>query len=288
MNSVQFGSSDSIREFAQRAEFGARATGGFEGRLVGLVALCWSLFQLWFASPLPYLVGLGIFNDGQARLIHLGFALFLAFAIFPFVARQVSRVPLFDWLFAGIGAAVCGFGLVFYSELAGRAGQPNAVDLVVATVGVVLVLEATRRSMGPFLVLVALTFLAYSYFGPQMPEVLQHRGASLTRILEHQWLSSQGIFGVPLGASTAFVFVYVLFGTMFNKAGAGHYIMQLTLAFLGHLRGGPAKVAVVSSGLNGLISGSALANVVSTGIFTIPLMCKSGMSGVKEIGRAHV
>lgn len=271
----------SIEEFAEAAEFGARANHGIEGRFVGAIALAWALFQLWFASPLPYVFNIFIFNDTQARLIHLAFAIFLAFAVHPLLPRYTKKVPFYDWLLGAVAAAAVLFGLVFYQDLAHRAGQPIFLDLAVSLVGVLLVLEAARRSMGPFLVLVALVFIAYSFAGRYMPEVLQHRGASLTRILEHQWLSSQGIFGVPLGASTAFVFIYVLFGTLFNKAGAGHYIMQLSLAFLGHFRGGPAKVAVVSSGLNGLISGSALANVVATGIFTIPLMKKTGISAVK-------
>ncbi|NIA72269.1 TRAP transporter permease [Pelagibius litoralis] len=270
-----------IRDFAEQAEYGQRAKLGVEGLLVGFVALCWSLFQLWFSSPLPYVFNVGIFNDSQARLIHLAFALFLAFAIAPATKRAIDRIPFYDWLIGFGAVAVCLYGLVFYDDLVRRAGQPISLDLLIAGLGILLVLEATRRSMGPFLVAVAVIFLLYSYFGRAMPEVLQHRGASVTRILEHQWLDTQGIFGVPLGASTAFVFVYVLFGTMFNKAGAGHYIMQLSLAFLGHLRGGPAKVAVVSSGLNGLISGSALANVVASGIFTIPLMKRTGMSGIK-------
>jgi len=281
MNTVQDRASDDILAYAERTEYGARANDGIEGRLIGAIALAWAAFQLWFASPLPYIFDFAIFNDGQARMIHLGFALFLAFAISPFRAVSALRIPFYDWMLSAAGAFTCLYGLLNYQALAARAGQPILLDLAVAGAGILLVLEATRRTMGPFLVAVALAFLGYSYFGPYMPEVLQHRGASLTRILEHQWLSSQGVFGVPLGASAAFVFIYVLFGTLFNKAGAGHYIMQLTLAFLGHFRGGPAKVAVVSSGLNGLISGSALANVVSTGIFTIPLMKKSGLSGIK-------
>lgn len=270
-----------VRDFAERVEYGQRAKLGVESIFVGVVALCWSLFQLWFSSPLPYVFNVGILNDSQARLIHLAFALLLAFVIAPAGKRAADRVPFYDWLIGFGAVAICLYGLVFYDELVRRAGQPTPLDLLIAGLGILLVLEATRRSMGPFLVAVAVIFLFYSYFGRAMPEVLQHRGASLTRILEHQWLDTQGIFGVPLGASTAFVFVYVLFGTMFNKAGAGHYIMQLSLAFLGHLRGGPAKVAVVSSGLNGLISGSALANVVASGIFTIPLMKRTGMSGIK-------
>lgn len=270
-----------IRDFAASAEFGSRGTKGAQAVVVAATALMWSLFQLWYASPLPYALNLGVINDSQARYIHLAFALFLAFAIYPARSRKSDHIPLIDWVLGVAGAIAAVYTLLFYQQLAARAGQPILLDLVAASLGILLVLEATRRSMGPFLVLVASLFLLYSFFGRSMPEVLQHRGASLTRILEHQWLSSQGVFGVPLGASTGFVFIYVLFGTLFNKAGAGHFIMQLSLALLGRTKGGPAKVAVVASGLNGLISGSALANVVSSGIFTIPLMRKTGISGVK-------
>lgn len=270
-----------IRDFAASAEFGSRGTTGPQAAFVAATALLWSLFQLWYASPLPYILNIGIINDNQARYIHLAFALFLAYAINPSWGRKSDRIPIIDWVL-GVAAAVAAlYILLFYQQLAARAGRPILVDLLAAGLGLAFVLEATRRSMGPFLVLVAVGFLAYSYFGQSMPAVLQHRGASVTRILEHQWLSSQGVFGVPLGASTGFVFIYVLFGTLFNKAGAGHFIMQLSLAFLGRMKGGPAKVAVVSSGLNGMISGSALANVVSSGIFTIPLMRKTGISGIK-------
>lgn len=270
-----------IREFAASADTGARGTTGTQGLIIAAIALAWSLFQLWYASPLPYLLNVGIINDSQARYIHLAFALLLAYAINPVSSRHNDRIPIYDWGIGLIGAFAALYALIFYQALVARAGQPILLDLVVAGIGIVLILEATRRSMGSFLVLVAVVFLLYSFFGRSMPDVLQHRGASLTRILEHQWLSSQGVFGVPLGASTGFVFIYVLFGTLFNKAGAGHFIMQLSLAILGRTKGGPAKVAVVSSGLNGLISGSALANVVSSGIFTIPLMRKTGLSGVK-------
>jgi len=270
-----------IRDFAASSEFGSRGNSGTHAIVIAGVALLWSIFQLWYASPLPYALNVGIINDNQARYIHLAFALSLAFVIYPGWKRSSHSIPVIDWALALIGAFVALYALIFYQDLVSRAGRPILLDLIVAMFGLLLVLEATRRSMGPFLVLVAVTFLLYSYFGRSMPEVLQHRGASLTRIFEHQWLSSQGVFGVPLGASTGFVFIYVLFGTLFNKAGAGKFIMQLSLALLGRTKGGPAKVAVVSSGLNGMISGSALANVVSSGIFTIPLMRKTGLSGVK-------
>ena len=127
----------------------------------------------------------------------------------------------------------------------------------------------------------AVLFIAYTMGGQYLPEVLQHKGASLSRMLSHMWLTTEGVFGIALGVSTGTIFVYVLFGTLLDRAGGGNYMMQVSFAALGHLRGGPAKVAVVSSALNGMISGSSVSNVVSGGIFTIPLMKKAGYGGVK-------
>ncbi|TIM75513.1 MAG: TRAP transporter fused permease subunit, partial [Mesorhizobium sp.] len=150
------------------------------------------------------------------------------------------------------------------------------LDLVTGTVGILLLLEATRRALGLPMVVVACVFIFYTFAGQYMPDVIQHRGASLTKFLNHQWLTTEGVFGIALGVSTSFVFLFVLFGTLLEKAGAGNWMMQISIALLGHLRGGPAKVAVVSSALNGVVSGSSVSNVVSGGIFTIPLMKRFG------------
>jgi TRAP transporter 4TM/12TM fusion protein len=131
------------------------------------------------------------------------------------------------------------------------------------------------------MVIVAAVFILFTFAGPYMPEVIQHKGASVTKFLQHQWLTTEGVFGVALGVSTSFVFLFVLFGSLLEKAGGGNYMMQISVALLGHLRGGPAKVAVVSSALNGVVSGSSVSNVVSGGIFTIPMMKRTGLSGIK-------
>jgi TRAP transporter 4TM/12TM fusion protein len=162
-----------------------------------------------------------------------------------------------------------------------RPGQPTMLDLVTAGAGILLLLEATRRALGLPMVGVAAFFILFTFIGPYMPEAVQHKGASLSRFLTHQWLVTEGVFGIALGVSTSFVFLFVLFGTLLDKAGGGNWMMQISIALLGHLRGGPAKVAVVSSALNGVVSGSSVSNVVSGGIFTIPLMKRSGLSGVK-------
>ncbi|MGQ0663609.1 MAG: TRAP transporter permease [Pseudomonadota bacterium] len=264
------------------ADTGARRPVGAAGALLFCVAVAWSAFQVWYASPLPFAFGVLILNDTEARAIHLGFAVFLAFTAYPAFKRSPRRhVPWVDWLLALVGAGAAGYIYLAYVGLAGRPGQPTAMDLATATVGMVLLLEATRRSLGPPMVGVALAFIAFTFFGPWMPEVIQHKGASPFKFLQHQWLTTEGVYGVALGVSTSFVFLFVLLGALLEKAGAGNYMMQISFALLGHLKGGPAKVAVVSSALNGVISGSSVSNVVSGGIFTIPMMKRTGLSGVK-------
>jgi TRAP transporter 4TM/12TM fusion protein len=186
-----------------------------------------------------------------------------------------------DWLMAAIGAASSAYLYVFYQELATRPGAPTLTDLVVAGAGLVMLLEATRRSLGPPLMFIAILFLVYTFAGPYMPDVIAHRGASFQRAMSQQWLSAEGVFGIALGVSTSFVFLFVLFGAMLERAGAGNYFIQVAFALLGHLRGGPAKAAVVASGMTGLISGSSIANTVTTGTFTIPLMKRVGFSAEK-------
>jgi len=271
-----------LQALVAAAGTGAREPAGWTGRLLFGVAIAWSLFQIWYASPLPFTLGVLILNDTEARSIHLAFAVFLAFTAYPAWRRSPrDRVPWADWALAAAGAFCAGYLFLFYRQLAERPGLPNTPDYVAAVGGLLILLEATRRSLGPPLVIVALVFLTYTYAGPYMPEVIGHKGASITKVINHQWLTTEGVFGVSLGVSTSFVFLFVLFGSLLEKAGAGNYMMQVSVALLGHLRGGPAKVAVVSSALNGLISGSSISNVVSGGIFTIPMMKRTGLSGVK-------
>jgi TRAP transporter 4TM/12TM fusion protein len=270
-----------LQQLIADADLGGRDAGGIAGKLIFAVAVAWSLFQLWYASPLPFELGLGILNDTEARSLHLGIALLLAFLCYPMLKSQRARIPAYDWLLAVAGAIAGGYFLLFYGELATRPGQPNLQDIVVASVGLVLLLEATRRAVGLPMTILALVFLAYIMLGRYLPDVIAHKGASWDRMLTHQWLTTEGVYGVALGVSSGYIFIFVLFGSMLDRAGAGNYMMQVSFAMLGHLRGGPAKVAVVSSALNGLISGSSVSNVVTGGIFTIPLMTKAGYGGVK-------
>jgi hypothetical protein len=143
-------------------------------------------------------------------------------------------------------------------------------------IGILMLLEATRRALGLPMVVVAVVFLAYTFGGPYMPDLIAHKGASLSRAMSHQWLTTEGVFGVALGVSSGFIFLFVLFGSLLDRAGAGNYFIKSAFALLGHMRGGPAKAAVVSSAATGIISGSSIANVVTTGTFTIPLMKRVG------------
>ena len=263
-------------------DVGARLPEGFMAKAIAGLALAWSLFQLWIASPLPFIFRIGVLNDTETRSIHLAFALLLAFLAYPAFKRSPrDRVPLLDVALGLVAAASAAYLFIFYEQLAQRPGNLTTADLVTACIGIPLLLEATRRALGPPLAIIALVFIVYSLAGPWMPGLLAHRGVSFTAMANHQWITTEGVFGIALGVSTSFVFLFVLFGALLERAGAGHYFIQLAFSLLGHMRGGPAKAAVVASGMTGLISGSSIANVVTTGTFTIPMMKKVGFSKEK-------
>jgi len=263
-------------------ESGARSPKGLMTVLIAGIALGWSLFQLWIASPLPFMFKWGVLNDTETRSIHLTFALLLAFLAYPaFKKSPRNYVPLTDLALALLAVASAAYLFVFYQQLALRPGTLTTADLVIACLGIPLLLEATRRTLGPPLAIIALLFLIYSVAGPYMPDMLAHRGVSLKALANHQWITTEGVFGIALGVSTSFVFLFVLFGALLERAGAGNYFIQLAFSLLGHMRGGPAKAAVVASALTGMISGSSIANVVTTGTFTIPMMKKVGFSAEK-------
>lgn len=274
--------SQDVQDMVAQADTGARSPSGIPGRILWFVPLCWSLFQLWYASPLPFIFDFGVLNDTEARSIHLMFAVFLAFTAYPALKNSPrDRIPAVDWVLALAGSFAAAYIYLFYTQLAGRSGAPTTMDIVVAVMGMVLLLEATRRALGPPLMVVAAVFLLYTFGGPHMPDVIAHKGASLNKAMSHLWLTTEGVFGVALGVSTSFVFLFVLFGAMLERAGAGAYFIKVAFSLLGHMKGGPAKAAVVASGLSGLVSGSSIANVVTTGTFTIPLMKRVGFPGTK-------
>ncbi|WP_413616018.1 TRAP transporter permease [Halomonas cupida] len=281
-NKKAAGSTVDLEDMVASSDSGARNPEGFPGKLLIGIAAAWSLFQLWVASPLPFIVGFGVFNATEARSIHLAFALFLAFMAYPATKRSPrDRIPIQDWIMAIIAASAGAYLFTFYEQLSARPGAPIMQDVVVGVIGILLLLEATRRALGPPLTIIASLFIIYSLAGPWMPGILAHRGVSLHGLVNHQWLTTQGVFGIALGVSTSFVFLFVLFGSLLDKAGAGNYFIKVAFSMLGHYRGGPAKAAVVASGLTGLISGSSIANTVTTGTFTIPMMKRVGFSSEK-------
>lgn len=278
------GTEPALDDIVADADTGGRSPAdSFGRRALWVLPLCWAVYQLWIASPLPFIVGF-VWNDTQTRAIHLGFAVLLAYLAFPGLKSSPrDRVPITTWVVAIVGAVAASYLWWDYRGVADRTGAPNSMDLVMAGIGLVLLLEAARRSLGFPLMGVALFFLAYVFFGSWsgLPEVVQWKGASFEKAMSHMWLTTEGVFGVALGVSSGFVFLFVLFGALLNQAGAGNYFLQLAFAALGHLRGGPAKAAVIASAATGLISGSSIANVVTTGTFTIPLMKKVGFPATK-------
>ena len=266
-----------------------RNLSGFHLKLVAVIAITWSLFQLWYASPFPFWLNFGMFKGLPARAIHLGFALLLAFLIFPYAKGK--RVNFIDILIAITGAICCLYIYVFYDQLVDRGGillkinlSDNftiPIELILGIIGILILLEATRRVIGVPLVVIAVCFLLFSYFGQYAPDIISHGGLSLKRLVGFQWFDQEAIFGIPIGVSVDFIFLFVLFGALLETAGGGKYFLDLAFAMVGKMRGGPAKAAILGSGMTGLISGSSIANTVTTGTFTIPIMKKTGFSKEK-------
>lgn len=277
-----------LEEFESK---GHRKFGPSGMALIALVACLWSLFQLWIASPLPFMAGFGIVVDVPARAIHLAFAMFLCFLIIPVHSSQASRgLPFYDVVLALLAAAVTLYLFVFQEGITRRVGvlmtseiggMEVPVEAIIGGLGILLLLEATRRAIGLPLVIICAAFLVFSIFGQSMPDLIAHKGVSLDRLIGYHWLTGEAIFGIPIDVSVSFVFLFVLFGALLEKAGAGKYFLDLAFAMVGKYRGGPAKAAILASGMNGAISGSSVANVVTTGTFTIPVMRETGIPAVK-------
>ncbi len=273
----------------------ARSLDGWQLGFTALVAFMWSLFQLWHASPLPYIFKMGVFIDVPARAIHLAFALTICFLLFSFSKRKrATKFSVLDLILSLLAACGCLYIFAFYEEIVDRNGVLQVFsfslnnqqylfpsELVLGVLGISFLLEATRRAIGLPLVIIALVFLIYSYFGQSMPDLIAHQGLSISRLVGYQWLGGEAIFGIPISVSVSFVFLFVLFGSMLDQAGGGKYFLNLAVALVGRFRGGPAKAAILASGLTGMISGSSIANVVTTGTFTIPTMKRTGFTAVK-------
>ena len=264
---------------------------GFNLKLVAGVAICWTLFQLWYASPFPFLFNFGILIDLPARAIHLSFALVLCFLIYPSKKSNTNEtVKIYDYILIALSILTTFYIVFEYEGLVNRQGVLANINLfgfkipyemLIGAIGIILLLEATRRAIGLPLVSIAVIFIIFSIFGQQMPDLIAHAGLSITRLVGYHWLGGEAIFGIPISVSVGFIFLFVLFGSILDAAGGGKYFLNLAFALVGKMRGGPAKAAILASGLTGMISGSSVANTVTTGTFTIPIMKKTGLPAVK-------
>ncbi|MBS4188918.1 TRAP transporter permease [Bacillus sp. FJAT-49705] len=253
-------------------EAGTRKLKGIMGKVVFIGLLSFSLFQLYTAI-------FGMLTAQLQRSIHLGFALALIFLLFP--ARKKDRgiknkPAWYDYILSLASVAVGAYWPLMIDELVMRVGRLTTLDFIIGLMAIILVLEATRRAVGLPITIIAGLFLAYAVYGPYMPGFLAHRGLDLERLVQTMFYTTEGILGTPLGVSSTFIFLFLLFGSFLVKTGVGQYFNDLALSIAGKRIGGPAKVAIFSSALQGTISGSSVANVVTSGSFTIPMMKKLG------------
>ena len=254
------------------SESNTRTLTGFMAKLVSALAISFSVFQLYTSI-------FGVMDAHLQRSIHLGFGMALIFLMYP-TRSSWSRhsVHPFDVFLSIVGAALPLYIVVFYSDLVLRAGQITQTDMIIGTLGILMVVEAARRVVGWPIVIVSVLFMAYGFAGPYMPDILAHRGLDVGDMVSHLYFTTEGIFGIPLGVSSTFIFLFILFGAYLESTGLGKFFIDIANAVAGWASGGPAKVAVLSSGLMGTVSGSSVANVVGTGSFTIPMMKKMGYS----------
>ena len=253
-------------------ESNTRNLSGLMALIVSAIAITFSLFQLYTSV-------FGVLDAHLQRAIHLSFGMALIFLMYPTRASwsKTSVHPL-DVLLSIIGAALPMYVVVFYSDLVLRSGQITSEDMIVGTLGILMVIEAARRVVGWPIVIVAILFMVYGFAGPYMPDILAHRGLDVGDVVSHLYFTTEGVFGIPLGVSSTFIFLFILFGAYLETTGLGKFFIDIANALAGWAAGGPAKVAVLSSGLMGTVSGSSVGNVVGTGSFTIPMMKKMGYS----------
>ncbi|HHV19272.1 MAG TPA: TRAP transporter permease [Thermoanaerobacterales bacterium] len=257
-----------LRKFDKESDY--RILEGFSAKIVAAIAIAFSVFHLYTGA-------VGVLDAMIQRSIHLSFGLCLIFLLYP--ARKEwprNKVHPVDIIFAILGAAAPMYIIVFYQELVLRAGTVTTMDYIVGLIAIILVIEAARRVVGWPIITVASLFILYALFGRYIPGQLAHRGVALPSLVGHLFYTTEGIFGIPIGVSSTFIFLFILFGAYLEKTGMGQFFIDLANAVAGWASGGPAKVAVISSGLMGTVSGSSVANVVGTGSFTIPMMKKLG------------
>ena len=240
------------------------------GKITSIIAIAMSMFQF-------YTAGFGTLLSAKQRSLHIIFAFTLGFLLYPATKKsKKDKVSIFDFVFIGLTIIVFGYLFVFVEQIANKGTDLTTIDRIFGAIAILITLEVTRRVVGPELPIVSIVFLLYAKFGPYLPGLLAHRGFTVERIISQMYLALEGIMGIPLGVSATFVFMFILFGAFLDKTGVGKFFIDLAFAATGHLKSGPAMTAVVASGLMGSISGSSVANTVTTGAFTIPLMKKTG------------
>jgi len=294
---------EDAQQLVEDREYGSRHPGKWARWLVPVIAATWSLFQFSLPEIAPPLVrGLNqliaphriTLNADFIRSVHLAFAVVLVFLSFsalkrprPGLPRFLSflsakdRLPVVDLALALAAGAAALYYLIDYEGIASRQGDPLLRDIVIGVILLVLLLEAARRSLGPALSVIAVGFILYCFVNTYLPGIFAFGRISLKRLINQQVLGTEGVYGVPLGVSASTVFLFVLFGMMLEKSGGGRFFVQLAFSLVGRFKGGPAKAAVLASGLTGMVSGSSIANAVTTGTFTIPLMKKAGYPAEK-------
>jgi TRAP transporter 4TM/12TM fusion protein len=274
---------EEARRLAEEEAGLSRKPKGPSKYVIPAIGVIWCFFQLSIASWL-------ILDTVFIRAIHLGFAFLIVFLNYPLFKKTrwglkflsaKDKIPLPDYVVAIVACFSAVYVAVDYAGVTSRYGAPILQDIVIGMILLILLLEASRRVIGPALSIIAIVFCAYAFLGPYMPDVISFKGVSLNRFVGQISMSSEGIYGVPLDVSATIVFLFVLFGSMLEKAGAGEYFIKLALSLLGGFKGGPAKAAVLGSGLTGMVNGSSIANIVTTGTFTIPLMKRVGYPATK-------
>ncbi len=235
--------------------------------IVAILMSAFHLFTAWHGTLLAM----------KQRSLHLIFAFTLGFALYPgFKKSSKDKIDIMDWVLMILSIGVWGYIFFNVEAIALKGGQMSTTDMVLGVLAVLLTLEVTRRVVGPELPIVTIVFLLFAYFGRHLPGVFAHRGFNVTRIVSHMYMTTEGIMGTPLGVSSTFVFMFILFGSFLDKTGVGEFFIDFAYALTGSTRSGPAMTSVLSSGLMGSISGSSVANTVTTGAFTIPLMKSVG------------
>lgn len=251
-------------------ESNKRSMTGMWDYIIKGICIVFAIFQLYTAT-------FGVLDAHLQRAVHLAFGFVLIFLLYPARASWSRRSmhPL-DILFAVVSATSALYIVVNYQELVLRAGMNNETDFIVGLVGTFMVFEAARRVVGWPMITVAFFFMVYAFFGPYIPGILAHRGVGVQEMFDHLFFTTEGIFGTPMGVSSTFIYLFILFGAYLETTGLGKFFIDIANAIAGWAAGGPAKVAVLSSGLMGTVSGSSVGNVAGTGAFTIPMMKKLG------------